>query len=465
MEQSGRGHAPAVNPYRGHSGAIAGGAPLAHVLTCSRLPFHFEFDGVPGEWPTRIRHAYMPYELFLALRYLRSRHKRRLARVTAVAAMLGITMGVAALIVTFALSNGFRDEMRDKILQGTAHLSILRADGLPITDHANVAERLQQVDGVESASPTTYDGGLARGSKGAAYAVVRGIEGQAGQTAQARKWVIDGSFDPLFDRSPLNPGRTPPAVVGAELASRIGISVGDVFQIIPANEATGETMRRLRVAGIFRSGLFEYDSTWIYIDFQLAATFAGGDHSASVMSVQVKEPERVKDVAATVQTALGQEYTIVDWQQANQPLFSALALERRMGLFIIGLIIAVAALNITTMLILVVVERRRDIAVLSTLGATRTGVMLLFVIEGAVVGAIGAVAGMIMGLTACFVGNYFKLVSLPADVYSISNVPLNVTLGEAILAAFVAFVLSVLATIYPARAAAQLRPVEALRDA
>lgn len=406
----------------------------------------------------------MPYEVFLAFRYLRSRHKRRLARVTALAAILGIAMGVAALIVTFALSNGFRDEMRDKILQGTAHLSVLRADGLPITDYANLASRLQQIEGVASASATTYDGGLARGSKGSAYAVIRGIESQAGPTAQARKWIIDGSFDPLFDRSRLDPRRTPAAVVGSELASRIGISVGDVFQIIPANEASGETMRRLRVAGVFRSGLFEYDSTWIYVDFDLAATFAGGDHSASVMSVQVKDADRVKDVAAGVQSALGQEYTTVDWQQANQPLFSALALERRMGLFIIGLIIAIAALNITTMLILVVVERRRDIAVLSTLGATRLGVMLLFVIEGAIVGAIGAVAGTLLGLVACFVGNYFKLVSLPADVYSISNVPLNATVGETVLAALVAFVLSVLATIYPARAAARLRPVEALRD-
>lgn len=405
----------------------------------------------------------MPYEFFLAFRYLRSRHKRRLARVTAIAAMLGITMGVAALIVTFALSNGFRDEMREKILQGTAHLSVLRTDGLPITDYANLASRLQQIEGVESASATTYDGGLARGSKGSAYAVIRGIESQGGQTAQARRWTIEGSFDPLFEQT-VSEGRTPPAVVGSELASRIGISVGDVFQIIPANEATSETMRRLRVAGIFRSGLFEYDSTWIYVDFDLAATFAGGDHSASVMSVQVKDADHVKDVATRVQSTLGQEYSTVDWQQANQPLFSALALERRMGLFIIGLIIAVAALNITTMLILVVVERRRDIAVLSTLGATRTGVMSLFIIEGAVVGAIGAVAGMVLGLAACFVGNYFKLVSLPPDVYSISNVPLNATFGETLLAALVAFVLSVLATIYPARAAARLRPVEALRD-
>jgi lipoprotein-releasing system permease protein len=384
--------------------------------------------------------------------------------VTAIAAMIGITMGVAALIVTFALSNGFRDEMREKILQGTAHLSVLRADGLPITEYANLAARLQQIDGVASASATTYDGGLARGSKGSAYAVIRGIESEAGQTAQARQWLTEGAFDSLFDESGTNGGRTPAAVVGAELASRIGISIGDVFQIIPANEAGAETMRRLRVVGIFQSGLFEYDSTWIYVDFDIASTFAGGDHSASVMSVQVKDVDGVKAVAERVRAELGQGYTTIDWQQANQALFSALALERRMGLFIIGLIIAIAALNITTMLILVVIERRRDVAVLGTLGATRMGVMLLFIIEGAVVGAVGAVAGIVLGLVACAAGNYFRIVSLPADVYSISNVPLNVKLSETLLAAFVAFVLSVLATIYPARAAARLRPVEALRD-
>ena len=402
----------------------------------------------------------MPYEVFLAFRYLRSRHKRRLARATSIAAILGICMGVAALIVAFALSNGFRDEMREKILQGTAHLSVLRADGRPIENYSEVATRLRQVDGVVSAAATTYDGAIARGPKGSGYAVIRGIENEGGQLAQARQWLSEGSFGPLFEPSPTAAN----AVVGSELAARIGVSVGDVFQIIPANESAGGLTRRLRTAGIFRSGLFEYDSTWIYVAFDAASVLAGDNHAASMMSVQVSDADNVKQVAAGVAKTLGDGYTMIDWQQANQPLFTALALERRMGLFIIGLIIAIATLNITTMLILVVVERRRDIAILNALGATRTGVMLLFIIEGAVVGAIGAIAGVLLGLTACFVGNYYKLVSLPADVYSISNVPLNAHPSETLLAALIAFVLSVLATIYPARAASRMRPVEALRD-
>jgi lipoprotein-releasing system permease protein len=401
----------------------------------------------------------MPYELFLAFRYLRSRRKRRLARVTSIAAVLGIGMGVAALIVALALSNGFRDEMREKILQGTSHISLLRADGRPIDNYSELSNRLRQVEGVVTASPTTYDGAIARGSKDTGYAVIRGIENAPGQSTQVRQWLTGGSLGPLFE-----PSTEPNALVGSELANRIGVSIGEVFQIIPASESAVGQTRRLRVAGIFRSGLFEYDSTWIYIAFDTAAALAGNNHTASVISVQVSDPDNVKQVVANVSKTVGNGFTTVDWQQANQPLFAALALERRMGLFIIGLIIAIAALNITTMLILVVVERRRDIAILSALGATRTGVMLLFIIEGAVVGATGAIGGVVVGLVACFIGNYYKLVNLPADVYSISNVPLITSPTEMLLAALIAFALSVLATIYPARAASRLRPVEALRD-
>jgi len=376
-------------------------------------------------------------------------------------------MGVAALIVAFALSNGFRDEMRDKILQGTSHLNVLRADSLPMSDYRHVAERIRQVEGVITASATTYDGALANGPKGSGYAVLRGVENEAGAD-QLRQWLQDGSFQPLFTEHSTNQS-IPQAVVGVELANRMGLKVGDDFQIIPAASSgvlTGPlSSRRLRVAGIFRSGLFEYDSSWIYLSLDTATALTSGNHTASVISVRVKDVDQVKDTAAKVQQTLGSGYSIVDWQQANQPLFAALALERRMGLFIIGLIIAIAALNITTMLILVVVERRRDIAILNALGATGNGVMALFVIEGAVVGLIGAFAGVVVGLFTCFLGNHFKLVSLPADVYSISNVPFNARISEVVLAAVIAFLLSVLATIYPARAAAQARPVETLRDA
>lgn len=406
----------------------------------------------------------MPYEVFLALRYLRSRPRRRLARVTALLAVLGIAMGVAALIVALALANGFRDEMRQKILEGTAHLTLLRKDGKPIEDHSTIVGRARQIDGVVSAATTTYAGVLAYGpQRGPAYAVLRGIENDNGNLIQGRQWLKAGSFDSLFE--PERPGQVSltQVVIGSELATKLEATIGDYIDIIPGNPI-GPMKSRVRVAGIFQSGLFEYDSTWVYLSFQKAAQLTGAP-DASVISVQINDPDNVKEIGANVLRTLGADYTTIDWQQANQPLFTALALERRMGVFIVGLIIAIAVLNITTMLILVVVERRRDIAILSTLGATRTGVMLVFMIEGAVVGAIGALGGVVLGLAACFAGNRYKLVSLPADVYSISSVPFNATVNEVALAALIAFGLSVLATIYPARNAARTRPVEVLRDA
>jgi lipoprotein-releasing system permease protein len=407
----------------------------------------------------------MPYEVFLAFRYLRSSHKRRLARVTAVAAVAGIAMGVAALIIALALSNGFRDEMREKILQGTAHLNVLRTDGRPISDYHNVANHVRRIEGVVSASATTYDGAVVRGPKGTAYAVLRGIESTAAESAALKQWLHSGSVDGILGS--LAATSEPQAAIGTELSNRLGLATGDFLYVIPAGANSSETnltSRRLRVAGIFRSGLFEYDSTWVYLPLATATTFAGETHSASIVSVQVNNADDVKRISGQVKNTLGSDYNTIDWQDANRPLFSALALERRMGLFIIALIIAIAALNITSMLILVVVERRRDIAVLSALGAKRTGVMLVFMIEGAVVGAVGALIGVAIGLIACAVGNHYKLVSLPADVYSISNVPLNVRLSETVLAALLAFLLSVLATVYPARTASRMRPVETLRE-
>jgi lipoprotein-releasing system permease protein len=218
------------------------------------------------------------------------------------------------------------------------------------------------------------------------------------------------------------------------------------------------------VVGIFRSGLFEYDAAWVYLPLNAATMIAGSAHTVSLISVQVKDIDAVKSIGQNLKVSLGPSYSVVDWQEANQPLFAALALERRMGLFIVGLIIVVAMLNITTTLILVVIERRRDIAILNAMGAARSSITALFMIEGAIIGAVGASTGVALGLLVCFIGNRYQLVSLPADVYSISNVPFRTRFSELALAMLITFGLSVIATIYPARAAARVRPAETLRD-
>jgi lipoprotein-releasing system permease protein len=412
----------------------------------------------------------MPYEIFLALRYLRSRRRRRLARVTACLAITGIAFGVAALIVALALGNGFRDELRDKILRGTAHLTVTRADGQPMSNYREVSERLRQVSGVTSASPTTYDGAVLTGPNGSAYAVLRGVDdGSASAHLELQRTVTQGSATALFEAAAGANGepRLPNVILGYDLAKRTGLQLDDVAQIIPASASLlrqAPVYRHVRVSGIFRSGLFEYDSTWVYLSFDRAAVFAGSERAASLISVEVRNVDDVKAVGANVRAALGNSFTTIDWQEANSQLFTALALERRVGLLIIALIILIAALNITSTLVLVVVERRSDIAILRTMGATAKSVLTVFMIEGAVIGAGGATIGALLGLVVCFVGNRYKLVRIPADVYSIGSVPFNSHWRETLLAALLALLLSILATVYPAQAAARVRPVDELRE-
>ena len=429
----------------------------------------------------------MPYELFLALKYLRARRRRRLARATALAAISGIAFGVAALIATTAIANGFRDEMRDKILSGTAHITLMRADGAPIANYQAVVSRLQSVKGVSAVFPTTYNGALLSGPKGSAYAVLRGVDTNSPRSvSEIRATVVDGSVTSLAETSAVEivkptPGSTaqkveqqtgatePNIIIGVELAARTGLADG-VEGVIISGDAKSLSMgatpreQRVRVTGLFRSGLYDYDSSWVYLSLDEAAHLSGMPHSASVISIQVADIYNTSQVASGVRHLMGNEYTTLDWQEANRSLFAALALERRMVLLIISLVTLIAALNITTTLVLLVVEKRSDIAILTAMGARRGSMMALFMIEGAIVGALGTLAGALLGIIACALGNHYHLVSLPGEVYSLSNIPFHLRAADVALAVVVAFVLSLIATIYPARAAANLRPVEALRE-
>ncbi|MEO6392771.1 MAG: FtsX-like permease family protein [Pyrinomonadaceae bacterium] len=423
----------------------------------------------------------MPFELFLALRYLRSRRRRPLARITALAAILGIAIGVGSLIIALALANGFRDEMQDKILRGTAHLTVLRRDSAPIQNHFELIERIKKIAGVTDVASTSYTGALVITKKGASeYAVLRWLDRTSPTTLDGLKRSLTaGSIDPIL-ASPqevkvgCGPGTElcAPAsvVVGFELAQRLNLHVGDQLDLtagaVPGSaDNAAPRVLRTHIAGIFRTGLYEYDATWIYLaPDSLAFVTNSPKMEPSVISVQTSDLYATPRIAANIRNELGAEYVTVDWQQANGPLFAALALERKAGAVIIGLIILIAALNITTTLVLVVVERRLDIAILGALGARGRSVMLIFMLEGAFIGSVGAMSGVAIGLMGCYLGQRFHLVSLPPDVYSISSVPFHPHARDVLLAALLAFGLSLLSTIYPARAAARVRPAETLRD-
>lgn len=437
----------------------------------------------------------MPYELFLALRYLRARRGRRVARWTALAAVAGIACGVAALTVATALANGFRDELRDKILRGTAHVTLAREGGA-IEDPRAVAERVRGIEGVLDAQPTTYEGALLSGPNGAAYTLLRGLDGHSTRAvSDVQGTLTKGTLDALFRDAPgrsknlaAGESRTNspsvsqtnttsesqadspvPVVVGAELAARTGLSeVGDEGWVLTGAASDGAGVvepraRRVRVVGLFRSGLYEYDSAWTYLSLDAVEGLVGARPSTAVVSIEARDIYASDEVARRVRAAMGAGWTTLDWREANRALFDALALERRTVALIIMLVTVVAALNITTTLALVVVERRADIAVLAALGARPFGVTLVFVIEGALVGAFGALAGVGLGLIACGAAERFHLVRLPPDVYSIASVPLHPHAGDVLLAALAAFAVSLIATIYPALQASRVRPAEVLR--
>lgn len=416
----------------------------------------------------------MPYELFLALRYLRVRRGRRVARWTALAAVVGIACGVAALIVALALANGFRDELRDKILRGTAHVTLSR-EAEAVEDPRALAERVRNVEGVSDATPTTYEGALLSGPEGAAYTVLRGVdESSQHARAQVQSTVTEGSLDSLFgakavERNAAEDDTPVPVVLGEELAERTGLArVGQEGWVLTgvASQESGAYVpraRRVRVAGLFRSGLYEYDSAWTYLSLDAVAGVAGSRTSSTVISVEARDVYESGALARRLRESLGEGWSAADWGETNRALFDALALERRTVALIIMLVTIVAALNITTTLALVVVERRADIAVLVALGAQARSVTLVFMLEGAIVGALGALAGVALGLAACFAADRFQLVRLPADVYSLSSVPLHPHAPEVLIPALAAFAVSLLATLYPARQAARVRPAEVLR--
>jgi lipoprotein-releasing system permease protein len=437
----------------------------------------------------------MPYELFLAFRYLRKRGQPRLARVTVLAALGGVALGVAALIVALAIANGFSDEMRDRILRGTSHITLSRVDGQPIVDCQKMIAGVAAVPGVAGAFATSYDGALLSGPKGAAYTVLRGVDPSSPRALdEIRQTLIEGSLEALSGNPNQTAGTTehqaPAAIIGAELAERAGLRVDSIAEIDwagpasdPSNSAsrairvatektvdqvTGQEFttvsRQVRIAGIFRSGLYEYDSTWLYLPLATATSLSGQAHPAPAISIEVKNIYEAPRVAAALRSRLGDEFSTIDWQQANQPLFAALGLERRVVALIIALVILIATLNIATALVLLVADRRREIAILGAMGARRRSITGIFLIEGALIGAAGTLAGSVLGLIACALGNHYQIVSLPSAVYSITAVPFHARATDVGISMLAAFGLSVLATIYPAFAAARLRPAESLRE-
>ncbi|MGI8639992.1 MAG: FtsX-like permease family protein [Pyrinomonadaceae bacterium] len=405
----------------------------------------------------------MPFEVKLAWTYFRARRKS-LARFTSLVAVIGIAAGVASLIIANALARGFSDEMQDKILANTAHITVFTNDGTEIFNWREIKENLETVKNVKDVSLTTYESAFIVGKDLTSYAILRVVQSPKSKVQSPKSKVQ--SQDAASNKPPTTDHRPPTTdiLLGIKLAEKTNLKSGDEADILTLGNQTEPKRSRVVIAGTFQTGLYEYDSNWIYISPESFAKLNGQkEFTPTILSIAVKDIYEADKTADEIRASLSENFKVLDWQEANQPLFAALSLERKVALAIISLIIFIAALNITTTLALLVNERKLDIAILRTCGAKTKSLIFIFLTEGLFLGFIGIVCGVISGLLGCALGNYFKIISLSAEVYSLEHIPFRPHLTNILLIVFIAFLLCLAATIYPALKASRIKPLENLR--
>jgi lipoprotein-releasing system permease protein len=405
----------------------------------------------------------MPFELHVALRYLLAKRKQAFISLISLISTIGVAVGVTALIIALALMTGLQGELRDRILGSTAHVYVWKQGG--IADYRAEAKRLRAVQGVVGAGPAILGKGLLRTSREPGFITFKGIDPalEGGVTDLARS-MQRGSLAALNEATADRPAGI---VIGVDLAKQIDASVGDsVFLTTP--EGTLSPMgliprsRRFRVVGIFRLGLYEFDSGYAFLSLDTAASLLG-KHGPDLMEVRVANIYAAPEIAARITSELGPQYLTQDWTDMNRSLFSALWLEKMAISITIGLIVMVAALNIIASLVLLVMEKSRDIAILKTMGASRRSIMTIFMLQGLIIGLVGTTAGAGLGYTLAYVLDRYKLIKVPTDVYQVSHVPFVVLPLDFTIVIVSAVVICFAATLYPSRQAARLDPVQALR--
>jgi lipoprotein-releasing system permease protein len=407
----------------------------------------------------------MSYEMFIAFRYLRAKRRQAVLSTITFISMLGISVGVWALVIVLAFQSGMEQELQTKILGGTAHLNLMREDETPISNPKELVERLEKLPRVKAAAPTIYVKSLLTSAGSSQPGILKAVDLNARPEAnEVFQTIVKGSVDSLRPTASGDAG----IILGIDLASSLGLKIGEaVTAISPEGRLTpaglAPRQKIFTVTGIFQSGLFEYDSNWAYIAMDSAQELILNPEAAEVIQMKVDNIYQVKEISAGVLSAVGPGYKTTDWQQLNQSVFAALNLQR-LGFFVgIGLIILVASLNIITTLIMMVVEKNRDISILMSMGATGRSVLFIFMMQGLIIGITGMLIGGAAGAVTSWVANTYKLIQLDPRIYSISYVPFQMRPLDLFLVTAIAVAISFLATIYPAWKASRLVPVEGLR--
>jgi lipoprotein-releasing system permease protein len=406
----------------------------------------------------------MPFELFVALRYLVARRRQAFISAISFVSALGVAVGVAALIIALALMTGLQGELRDRMLGSTAHMFVYKPAESGIADPAASIAELRKVPGVIGAAPVVLGKALVRTDRGEAFVTIKGIDAaQEPSVTDVTRQLTEGSLDALTSS-----GNGPDGIaIGVQLARQLGVKVNDSLILVTPEGTLSPMgmmprMRTLKVVALFSSGLLEFDSAYAILAIDVAKRLAGHEH-VDFIQLRVDDIYAAPRIAAQIMDRFNRSYIAQDWVDMNQSLFSALWLEKMAISITIGLIVMVAALNIIASLVLMVMEKSKDIAILKTMGASGRSIMIVFMLQGVLIGAIGTTTGAVLGRGVAYVLDRYRLIHIPTDVYQIAYVPFRIETEDFLTVIVCALAICFLATLYPSRQAARLDPAEALR--
>jgi len=405
----------------------------------------------------------LPYQVFIALRYLKSKKKSRGLSVNTAISIGGVAVGVMALLVVLSVMSGFHQDLQKKILGANAHM-IIRDYKSAMTQSEDLGTVLRTEDEIISHAPFVLGQVMVSQGSRAHGVYLRGVDPAVeAKTTEIISYMKEGTFESLNAE-----GDLPGIIIGRELAMHLGIILGDRITIIsPMGEIGPLGMlpktRQFRVTGIFQIGMYEYDTNLVLTHMQEAQDFFGLGKNITGVEIRLRDVYQAPEVKKRLQEKLGFPYIIMDWMQMNRNLFSALKLEKFAMFIILVLIILVASFNIISNLIMNVIEKSREIAILKAMGATRKGIMTVFMLQGLAIGLIGTAIGITGGYALGFILNKYQIIKLPADVYYLSHLPVRMQFFDFAVVSLSAIIISFIATLYPAWQAARLDPVEPLR--
>lgn len=415
----------------------------------------------------------MRYELFIGLRYLRAKRKEAFISLITVISMLGVMIGVMTLNVALAIMTGFEEDLRDRILGFNPHIVVLNFEG-PIADYDTLMERIRRDPEVVAAGPFIYGQVMLSVGQQVTGVVVRGVPSQPDGVLDLQKNLKEGSVEDLGRlyevavEGSATAAKLPGIIVGQDVGRQLGLAVGDVVSVIsPITKPTAVGMlpriRRFVVTGLFDSGMAEYDSSLVYMDLAMAQKFFEMEGTVSGLEVRTSGLYRAEDVAQRLRDMLGFPFRVRSWMEVNHNLFSALQLEKTVYFIVLLLIVLVAGFNIVATLIMVVMEKRKDIAILKSMGSSSRSIARIFIYKGMIVGVVGTLLGNVLGYVMCFLLKRYEFIDLPKGVFYVNTVPVKMYPEYFAVVTLASLLICLLATVYPARQASRLAPVDVIR--